>query len=145
MKIVFIGSGNLATQLSKTLNNIGFDICQIYSKSIENAKILAEQINCEYTNDISKIKTDADIYLFSVKDSALDELISSMPKTNGIWLHTAGSIPMNIFKNRVEKYGVFYPLQTFSKTKNVDFQQIPIFLEASDNDVFKKKIGRAHV
>ena len=58
-----------------------------------------------------------------------------MKPNNGIWVHTAGSIPMNIFSSFTENYGVFYPLQTFSKTRDVDFSRIPVFIEGKNDEI----------
>ena len=133
MKIIFIGSGNLATQLSLCLKEVGHSIIQVFSQSIENAKLLAEKLGAEYTNDIKHIYQDADLYLFSVKDDILGQLIQNLPPTNGVLAHTAGAISMNVFDGRKENYGVFYPLQTFNKNRKIDFYQIPVFIEANDS------------
>ncbi|MCP9611769.1 Rossmann-like and DUF2520 domain-containing protein [Coprobacter tertius] len=135
MKIVFIGAGNLATQLSLALQSAGHKISQIYSRTETSARELSDTLKTEYTTQIEQVRPDADLYLFSVKDTVLPELIRHMPRNNGIWAHTAGSMPMNIFKTATEKYGVFYPLQTFSKHLDVTFSHIPIYIEGSDRNV----------
>lgn len=136
MNIVFIGAGGLATNLATTLFNKSYTISQVYSRTIESATSLANKINAVATNDISLISTDADLYIFAVKDSALIELLPQIPKNNGLWIHTAGSLPLNIFEGYVSNYGVLYPLQTFSKDRLVDFSKTPIFIEASrDSDL----------
>ena len=134
MKIEFVGSGNLATQLSLGLKDSGHSIIQVFSRSIENAKQLADKLGTEYTNDLQQIYPDAEMYFFSVKDDILGEVIQTFPATKGVLAHTAGAISMNVFKGRKERYGVFYPLQTFNKNRKIDFHQIPIFLEASDKE-----------
>ncbi len=130
-KVIFIGAGNLATQLSKTLQEHGYEIVQIYSRSITNAKILGELLSCEYTDNLSQIKDAADLYIFSVKDTALQDCIRHIKPNNGLWVHTAGSIPITVFEPHIKRYGVLYPLQTFSKNKRVDFTNIPFFIEAN--------------
>jgi predicted short-subunit dehydrogenase-like oxidoreductase (DUF2520 family) len=65
-----------------------------------------------------------------VKDDALQDLIPRIPANRALWIHTAGSLPMDIFKGHAKRYGVLYPLQTFSKGRRVDFRQIPCFIEA---------------
>lgn len=160
MKIVFIGSGNVATHLSMALQNAGNEIVQIYSRTLINAQILAEKISnasaekisgasaekingraaerCLATDDINKICTNADAYIFSVKDDALREIACVLgSKISGIgasplFIHTAGSVPMDVFKGIVYDYGVLYPMQTFSKGRKVDFNTIPCFIEASN-------------
>lgn len=135
-KIVFIGAGNLATCLSFALKEKGFTICQIFSRTEMSAKILAEKLDCSWSTNIQEIRNDADLYIFSVKDSALQELLTIMPPNNGIWVHTAGSMSINVFPKTNNRCGVFYPLQTFSKDRIADFTNIPIFLEARNAEIY---------
>ena len=130
-KIIFIGAGNLATQLSSAMKEQGYDIIQIYSKSLKNAKILGSSLSCDYTDDLNQIKDTADLYIFSIKDTALQECIRSVKPNKALWVHTAGNIPMSVFEPHAKRYGVFYPLQTFSKNKKVNFSNIPFFVEAN--------------
>ena len=158
MKLVFLGSGNLATHLSLALKASGEDIIQIFSRTQEHAQALADKLHCASCTSISDIRTDADIYIFSVKDDALPSLISQLsehlanhqhpsPNTyHPIFLHTAGSVPMSVFPDNTPSpntqhpspnYGVLYPMQTFSKDRAVDFREIPCFIEASDNETLE--------
>ena len=134
MRIIFIGSGNLATHLAISLHKSKNEIAQIFSHTLENAKLLAEKTNANYTDDIAKIDTDADLYIFSLKDDALPEILAKMPKTKGVWVHTAGSVPINVFSEYPDNYGVIYPLQTFSKNRKISFSEIPVFIEGSDSE-----------
>ena len=140
MKIVIIGSGNLATQLSLAFKAVGKDVVQVFSRTEEHAKELADKIGCNYTTLTEDIRQDADVYIFSVKDDALSGLVASIchKRPNGLFLHTAGSMPMAIFKCHATRYGVLYPMQTFSKTRNVNFREIPCFIEGSDEEVLSE-------
>ncbi|MEG2946443.1 MAG: DUF2520 domain-containing protein [Bacteroidales bacterium] len=129
-KIIFIGAGNLATNLATAMQQKGFEIVQIYSHTVASAEKLAATLNCSFTNVISEIRTDADLYIFSVKDAALSSVLEEMQPNHGLWVHTAGSIPMDTFRPFTPRYGVFYPLQTFSKVRLLDFSDIPFFIEA---------------
>ena len=133
MKIVMIGSGNLATQLSLALKDAGQEIVHIFSRTATHAQTLAEQIGCPYTTSVDAILHDADVYIFSVKDDALSTLVPAVcgSRQQGLFLHTAGSMPMDLFKGHATQYGVLYPMQTFSKTRRVNFREIPCFIEAS--------------
>lgn len=126
--IVFVGAGNLATNLAKALYYKGFRIAQIYSRTVESAQALAQAVEAEYTTDLSAITENARLYIVSLKDAAFVELLPDivLGKEKGLWVHTAGSIPMNVWEGRIERYGVFYPMQTFSKQREVDFSDIPI-------------------
>ena len=133
MKVTLIGAGNLATQLGKSLKKAGVIISQVYSRTEDSARTLGELLEAEWLTDIKALRYEADIYIFSVKDSVLCELISEACKGRGdkLFLHTAGSMPMSCFEGKVLHYGVFYPMQTFSKAKDVDFERIPVFIEGN--------------
>ncbi len=131
MKVTLIGAGNLATQLGKSLKKTGVTISQVYSRTEESARTLGELLEAEWLTDIKSLRNEADVYIFSVKDGALSELITEVCKGRGdkLFLHTAGSMPMSCFEGKALHYGVFYPMQTFSKAKDVCFENIPVFIE----------------
>ncbi len=130
--IVLIGAGNVATQLGMALQAKGFLIMQIYSRTLHSAQELGNKLHTDYTNDIQQLYRNADVYIFSIKDSALPEVLKKMPSVDGLLLHTAGSLPLDIFKESHSfRYGVLYPLQTFSKNRKISFDSIPFFTEAN--------------
>ena len=133
MKVTLIGAGNLATQLGKALKKAGISINQVYSRTEASAKMLGELLETEWLTDITKLRDDAEIYILSVKDSVLCDLISEVCKgrEDKLFLHTAGSMPMSCFEGKAQHYGVFYPMQTFSKVKDVNFKTIPVFIEGN--------------
>ena len=145
MKIVFIGAGNLATRLSLAMQRVGIQIGQVYSHTEASARQLATRLGCPWTNDLSALQEDGDLYVFSLKDTVLSDVISKVKPNNGMWVHTAGSMPMSIFEGYAQRFGVLYPLQTFSKGRNVNFDVIPIFLEANTdkNADYLKNIASA--
>ena len=130
--IVFIGAGNLATNLAKALYYKGFRIVQVYSRTEESARALAEQVEAGYTTDLQEISKEARLYIVSLKDAAFVELLPQITegKQDALLVHTAGSIPMSVWEKYAERYGVFYPMQTFSKQREVNFREIPFFVEA---------------
>ena len=134
MKIVFIGAGNLTVHLSKALQNAGFEIAQVYSRTEASAKELSELLQSPYTTDMDNIIVDASLYIISVKDDAIETVTEKFPVIDGLVIHTAGSVPMYIFAGKFANYGVLYPLQTFSKLLPIDFSEIPVFLEANSSD-----------
>lgn len=134
MNIVVIGSGNLATQLSLALKDAGMDIVQVYSRTEEHARQLADHLGCGFAASIEDVRRDADVYILSIKDDAISEVAADLcsERPNGLFIHTAGSVPMSVFRPFANHYGVLYPMQTFSKNRRVDFRPIPCFIEASD-------------
>lgn len=144
MKIVLIGAGNLATHLGKALHAAGHDMIQVFSRTMQSAEALASLLDAEPLTDISQVRDDADVYIFSVKDSALEQLISQLcGGEKKVFLHTAGSMPMSVFRGKALHYGVLYPMQTFSKQREVDFSIIPCFIEANDEFALKQIEGLA--
>ncbi len=130
--IVFIGAGNLATNLARAMQEAGYDIRQVYSRTEESARTLAEAIGADYTTDLGQVMGGAALYIVALKDDALVELLPQITagKGDALVVHTAGSIPMDLWKGHAVRYGVFYPMQTFSKQREVDFCEVPFFVEA---------------
>lgn len=131
MDIVMVGAGNLATHLARALYECGYRIRQVYSRTEEAASELARQVEADYTTRVEALCPGTDIYICALKDDVLPMLIPRLTAVNpnALWLHTAGSIPMDVWDGYAERYGVLYPLQTFSKHREVDFKQIPLFIE----------------
>ena len=132
LKVVWIGAGNLATRLSLAMKGQGMNIVQLFSRTSESAQELSLRLDgVPYVTSVEEIRADADLYIFAVKDTVLPDLIRHVAPNDGLWVHTAGSIPMSVFEGRVPRFGVFYPMQTFSKEREVDFREIPFLIEAA--------------
>jgi len=134
MKIVLLGSGNVATHLAKVLKATGEDVVQVYSPNLTHAKLLAGTIEAEGVNELTEIKQNADLYIISVKDDVIESVAKSLKNVAGLVVHTSGTTDIHILSSQVANAGVFYPLQTFSKNKEVSFENIPLCIEASDVD-----------
>ena len=134
--IILVGSGNVATHLGIALKNSNYCIVQVYSRSIENAKKLANKLNTEFTNDLTQLKS-ADLIIVSVNDDAISNVLSQIKDTAIV--HTSGSIGLNVFKGNFSNFGVFYPLQTFNKEVDLDTSEIPFCIEGSSL-VFEKQL-----
>ena len=126
--IILVGSGNVATHLGIALQKGNYPIVQVYSRSIENAKKLAEKLNTNYTNDLTQLKT-ADLIIVSVNDDAISKVLSQLKNTAIV--HTSGSIGMNVFNDSFSDFGVFYPLQTFNKEVEINISEIPFCIEGN--------------
>ena len=79
MKVVFIGAGNVATHLTYIIKEAGHSILQVFSKTKESSETLASKLQCEYTTDYQEIRKDADIYIISVSDRAIDDVVGEIP------------------------------------------------------------------
>lgn len=129
--IVILGAGSVATHLAQALDQHGYHISQIYSRTIISAEMLSVRTHSEFITDLNNLDLNADLYIIALKDSVVECLIRKL-FVNGIVVHTSGTLPMDILKNMSKQYGVFYPLQTFSKSRPIRFDHIPLCLEASD-------------
>ena len=128
IKIVLLGAGNVGTHLCKALQNKeGLQLIQWYNRSLN--KFEKEYTSFPVTQNLNDI-VEADLYILSVSDTAIPAMSKALEGKNGLIVHTAGSIEMEALRAH-QNHGVFYPLQTFSKQKEVDFNQIPLCLEAN--------------
>jgi len=132
-RIVIIGAGNVATHLARALQRKSFVVGQIFSRTEISARQLASELNASFTTNLQELDREADIYFYCVKDAVLEDLIDKIDIPNALHVHTAGSLPVGIFeqKQQYHRYGVFYPLQTFSKAREVNFEEIPVFVEGN--------------
>ncbi|MCQ0112181.1 Rossmann-like and DUF2520 domain-containing protein [Zhouia amylolytica] len=140
--VALIGAGNLATHLYKAFRNTeDIEVVQVYSRSELGS--VSDEMNNRCIHDLQSLTT-ADIYIIAVSDDAIAEVSKQFPFTDRLVVHTSGSMPMEVIE-RTNKAGVFYPLQSFSKEKEVDFQQIPLCIEAENEEDLKvlEKLGRA--
>lgn len=136
-KISIIGSGKVAWHLAKKLYESGFEILEIYSRNPENAQLLAQEVQAQVKKDLDFSANPPDLLLISVSDNALAEVIDKIKViAPTIVAHTSGSIGIEIFEERGYSVGVFYPLQTFSKDREIDFSKVPICLEAIDEKTY---------
>ena len=131
LNFCFIGAGNLATHLSKAFQNKGFNILQIYSRTEKSAKDLADVLSVNYTTSVNEIDENADIYFVAINDSAVAGVLSKINFNNKLLVHCSGSLPLSAIEDFSGNTGVFYPLQTFSKNREVDFNKIPVFIESN--------------
>ncbi len=126
-----IGAGNLATNLAVALHNNGLQIVQIVNRTLDNAEKLAEKVNAKFTDDYDGINDKADLYIIAVSDDSICELLGKLNLRDKLVIHTAGSIDMEVLHAFSNKYGIFYPLQTFSKNEIISFENIPVCIEAN--------------
>ena len=142
IKIVLLGAGNVGIHLCRALqNNEDLQLIQWYNRSLNSLE--KESVPFALTQNLNDI-IEADLYIISVSDSVIPAISKALEGKKGIIAHTAGSISMEVLGAH-ENHGVFYPLQTFSKQKEVDFNQIPLCLEANQQENLNllKKVAQA--
>lgn len=135
MNIIIIGAGNVATHIAKRLYEKQHNILQIFNRSLENAILLADKVNAKAIDNTQQLDLDADFYLIAVSDDAIKtiakQLAPTLPKGK-IIAHTSGATSSQVFQNNFDNYGVFYPLQTFSKERKADFEKLPFCIDGSN-------------
>lgn len=133
--VVIVGSGNVAEAFARALPGCGFEVRQIFARNAERGRAVAQLAQCEWSDTPDHIAT-ADLYLVAVSDSAITPLLASLPLPEGaVVAHTAGSQPLDAIPSRFARRAVIYPLQTFTAGRKVDFREIPLFVEAVDEEL----------
>ena len=135
MKTVIIGSGNVAYHLAKAFTQNNIEVSQIFGRNEIELKKISEVFNIPFSTE--KLE-DADFYLISVSDSSVEQVSDLIKNENALVAHTSGSLPLEILTGNYRKAS-FYPLQTFSKTKNLEYSKIPFFIEA-ENQIDEKSL-----
>lgn len=131
--ISIVGPGKVGTHLAQALSGVGFHIKHIISRSPGKGTPLADKLNAESIGLYDAITDDPDLYLLCVKDEAIEEVADLFSGRKAIIAHTSASTGTEVFKNH-DAYGVFYPLQTFTPEKDIDYGSIPFFIEGGDKD-----------
>jgi len=131
-KVVLIGAGNFATSLAISLREEGFDLLQLYNRTEEHGKTLAERVSTHYINDLKRITHDADLYIISVNDKAIEEVSRQLHVGQKLVIHTSGSVETGILKLSSENYGAFHSPQTFSKLAPLSFKDLHVSIEANN-------------
>ena len=142
ISVIVLGTGNVANHLIKAfIEAKGIDLIQIYGRNITSLKKGATEVDT--TSSLYQLK-EADIYVIAISDDAISEFSSHLKLKNKLVVHTSGSVAMNALQIETNK-GVFYPLQTFTKDKLVDFKEIPICLETEKTEDYKllEKLARS--
>src|SRR5690606_14691840 len=129
--VLFLGFGNLNYHLVSALHKAKqVTIKQVFNRNYITLPPLFEKI--PFTHDILSIE-EADIYIIGIPDDSISDFSETLPFQNKLVVHTSGGISMEALSNK-NRRGVFYPLQTFSKQREVDFKDIPICIEAEKQE-----------
>jgi predicted short-subunit dehydrogenase-like oxidoreductase (DUF2520 family) len=141
MKLVsFIGAGNVAWHLAPALDNTDFAVREVYSRNPAHAAALVDKLyEAEAKHSLDFSDSPSSIFIIAVPDDAIQSVVQEIILPDeAILVHTSGSQPLSALGYAaIPGIGVFYPLQTFSKSKKVDFTDVPIFVE-SENPAAEK-------
>ena len=133
MRIVIVGSGNVATVLGRLFKQNNHQVIQVISRHIPNAKILADELGCAYTNYDGITDLSADLYVVAIKDAVLFDLNKSFHLGNKLIVHTAGSITKDVLKDISTHYGILYPLQSLRKEITI-IPEIPFLIDGNTDE-----------
>ncbi|MCU0434351.1 MAG: DUF2520 domain-containing protein [Bacteroidia bacterium] len=131
-KVVLLGAGNVAWHLGRALRKSGAEIVQVWSRNPKHARRLARMLGATPAWDDMPIKKQAHLYLIAVKDDAIAQTVARIPKGNGITVHTAGSVSIDVLAQAATKYtGVIWPLQSLTAGHRINFRKVPLCVETS--------------
>jgi predicted short-subunit dehydrogenase-like oxidoreductase (DUF2520 family) len=132
--ISFAGAGNVANAICKELFHMGFRIDMVCSETAISGKLLADSCKAAWSSDLL-FPDSTKVIIVAVPDHRLKNVLDTLKCRPGTLVaHTAGSFGLDIFPEKIKQKGVFYPLQTFSKSRKVSFSDLPFLLESSDDE-----------
>jgi predicted short-subunit dehydrogenase-like oxidoreductase (DUF2520 family) len=131
LRFTLAGAGNVAWHMGRALLQKGHAIKQVLDRTAASSKQLAEELNAESSGTPEDGVSDTDACLICVSDDAISSVIEQLKPGNCLIMHTAGSVPLDVFRNKATNYGVLYPLQTFTKGRPLDYSHIPFLTEAN--------------
>lgn len=130
VRTVIAGSGNVAEALCRAMLRCGNAPVQVFARNGAEGRKLAAMCGCDFTGDPAKL-AEADLYILAVSDSAIAGLSEALDFRGGVVAHTAGSVPIGELSAGVADRAVIYPLQTFTKGREVDLRHVPVFVEGA--------------
>jgi predicted short-subunit dehydrogenase-like oxidoreductase (DUF2520 family) len=133
MRFSIIGSGNVATQLGIFLTKQN-EAVQVFSKTLSNAKLLANKLDASVPESIKDL-VEVDLLIIAISDDQIEEVSEAIELIATNIVHTSGTKSIDLL-NRHAKYGLLYPLQTFTKDRLVQFDQVPVFIEGNNKDAY---------
>jgi predicted short-subunit dehydrogenase-like oxidoreductase (DUF2520 family) len=145
-KITIVGAGRVATHLAKRLKTKGLQVSQVVNRSAEHAAGLAKILGTQWTDQWHEINPETDWLILAVRDDAVQEVASNIAPylKNALVTHTSGATPGHILSASFDRFGVFYPLQSFSAERQPGWSKIPFCVDANSAEdvLFLKKMAK---
>lgn len=141
MEIIIIGTGNVAYHLTKALIQNKIPVKQIFGRNEKALEMFSQEFQIPSSHERLEL---AALYIIAVSDASVEEVSRYITQEDCLVAHTSGSLPKEVLQGSYRKAS-FYPLQTFSKTKDLDYSQIPFFIETESETDFNllEKLGRS--
>jgi predicted short-subunit dehydrogenase-like oxidoreductase (DUF2520 family) len=133
LRVVILGTGNVATVLGKKLAAAEHEVLQIYGRDVIHAEILADTLSTTYTTDLQQLDPSADIYVMAVSDSGIAPIAASLRLDKKLVVHTAGSVSKDVLQPCSTNYGVLYPLQSLRR-EMIELPEIPFLVDGNTED-----------
>lgn len=144
-KIGIIGAGNVAHHLVAVFDSLGFEISWVWNRNVENAIVLADSVNAQVVTDLCDLDVNNTIVFVAISDDAILPVIQTRNWKGSYVVHTSGSFNSSQLEPFCDFYGAFYPFQTLRKELEVDWEKIPIFLEANDQELLTNLVEIAEI
>lgn len=129
-KVTIVGAGNVGHNFGLAFRQAGYVIHQIYSRTQKSALLLSQTLSCNYTTQLSELDKQTDILILAVNDDVIPEVLDQIQLKDKPIVHTSGSTPIDVFNGKgFSQYGIFYPVQSFSKNDTESLTPIPICVE----------------
>lgn len=143
-----VGSGNLAWHLAPALDNAGYSVREVYSRTPAHARMLAKRLyDAEVKASLDFSTSSSRIFVLAVSEEAIEDIVREiiLPEET-LLVHTSGSAPLTSLDfAATAATGVLYPLQVFHKSRRIDFSEVPLFIESDSREAEGelKKMGKA--
>jgi len=135
MRITIIGSGNVATHLAAALKNAGHRIVQVYSRNMARAALLAYHVKADPIDSLENLNIETDLFIITIKDDAIAGVANQLAPFQKLTVHTSGATDLLVLSSIIPQAGVIYPLQTFSKSREIDFLTVPLCIEGVNEEI----------
>ena len=133
--ISIIGSGNVAFHLCNALKESDCKVVEILSRNYETSQSIAKEFNLAIIQNPRALS--GDLVLICTKDDSILDLTKLISEDQKV-AYTSGSLDLETL-GRKENTGVFYPLQSFSRERKIDYFNIPFLIEATD-EIFAQEL-----
>ncbi len=135
MNVVIIGTGNVASVLSKLFITKGHKVIEIVGRNQNAAAELAKTCHCNANTNFTLITEKGDIYIIAVVDTAIETVVKQLSMQNKLVVHTAGSVSINVLNKPNSEFGVLWPLQTLRKEMK-EVPEIPFIIDANNEATY---------
>lgn len=120
INVALVGTGNVSSHLKRVFAETE-NVCLtkvISSRGDALKKAFSEEDNLK-----------PEIYIIAISDDVITSVSEQLMNSKKLIVHTSGSVSIDTLPKEVRR-GVFYPLQTFSKERDIDFSSVPVCIEA---------------